>query len=117
MAEHLRIVLPSEIADELVSDGVAVRPLGTRGGLLSEPVTLAIEAVNTGSALVSIAVGIATCKRLATAVLRRREPADPDQLTISITVNGESRSLDVDRTAPDAEDKALDFFVTALDAK
>lgn len=114
MAEHLRILLPKEAADELVAEGMAVRPLDTRGGLLNEPVTLAIEAVNTGSALVSIAVGVATCKRLAAAVLRRQESSDPDHLTISITVHGECRSLEVDRTAPDAEDKALDFFVAVL---
>jgi hypothetical protein len=116
MPDHLRIVLPTELADQLVSDGIAVRPMGTRGALLSEPVSLAIEAVNTGSAMISIAVGLATCKRLAEIILERRRPSEPDQLTIDITVAGESRSLSLDRHAADAQDEILDFLVDALDA-
>lgn len=116
MPDHLRIVLPNELADQLVADGFAVRPLGTRGALLSEPVSLAIEAVNTGSAMVSIAVGLATCRRLAEVILQRRRPSEPDQLTIDVTVAGESRSLSLNRTAADAQDEILDFLVDVLDA-
>ena len=116
MPDHLRIVLPDELADRLVANGVAVRPLGTRGALLSEPVSLVIEAINTGSAMVSIAVGLATCKRLAEVILERRRPSEPDQLTIDITVAGESRRLSLDRNAANAQDEILDFLVDALDA-
>ena len=106
--------MPSEIADELVGEAIAVRPLGTRGSGFSESVNIAIDAINTGSALVSIAVATAACKRLAEASLLRRREGDPDELTISITVGGESQSLSLDRTAPGAVDEAFDFFVTAL---
>ena len=117
LAAHLRILVPSEIADELVGDGIAVRPLGTRGAGVSEAFSIAVDTINTGSAVVSIAIAIPACRRLAKAVLRRRSEAEPDQLTISITVDGERRSLSLDRTAPGAVDEAFDFFVLALDVE
>lgn len=112
-----RVVLPAEIAEELIESGCAVRPFITRGGALSEPISVAVEAINTGSALVSIGLAITTCKRLAAAAVRRRRATDSDDLTISVTVNGKTESLQLDRTAADAEDKAFDFFVTALDVE
>jgi hypothetical protein len=117
MPGSARITVPTQIAEELVADGVAVRPFGTRGGGLGDSINIAVEAINTGSALVSIGLATMTCKRLAAATLRRRRDTDPSELTISITVDGETQSLRLDRTAPDAEDKAFDFFVAALNAE
>jgi hypothetical protein len=117
MARNVRIAVPTEIAEELVADGIAVRAFGVRGGALGETITIAVETINTGSALISIGVAAMACKRLAAATIRRRRDNDPNELTISITVAGEVQSLHLDRTAPDAEDVAFDFFVAALNVE
>lgn len=112
-----RMLLPADLAEELIQDGCAVRPFVARGGAIAEPVSVAIEAINTGAALVSISLAVMTCRRLAAAALRRRGPGDPDELTITITVDGETKSLRLDRTAPNAEDEAFEFFAGALDVE
>ena len=112
MARNVRIAVPTEIAEELVADGIAVRAFGVRGGALGETITIAVETINT-----SIGVAAMACKRLAAATIRRRRDNDPNELTISITVAGEVQSLHLDRTAPDAEDVAFDFFVAALNVE
>jgi hypothetical protein len=117
MPEHLRILVPDVIADELVEDGIAVRPLGTRGPGMAESLSIAVDVINAGSALVSIGLAAAACRRLAETSLRRRGADEPDELTISITVGGESQSLSLDRTEPGAVDAAFDFFVAALDVE
>lgn len=117
MAAHLRISIPNDVAEELVSEGFAVHPLGTRGAGLPESVSIAVDAINTGSALVSIAAATVACKRLAELILLRRRATDPDELTINISVGGELKSLSLDRTAPGAVDEAFDFFVDSLDVE
>ena len=117
MARNVRITVPTEIAEELVADGDAVYSLGVRGGPLGETISIAVEAINTGSALVSIAVALVTCKRLAAAILRRRRDTDPNVLVITVNVAGETRSLRVDRAAPDAEDIASEFLVAVLNVE
>ena len=117
MSGNTRITVPTEIAEELVADGAAVRPFGTRGGGFGDSISIAVEAINTGSALVSIGLAAVTCRRLAAATVRRRRDTDPNELTISITVHGKSQSLRVDRTATDAEDKVFDFFVAAMNVE
>jgi hypothetical protein len=117
MSRYVRVSLPVDVADALVDDGLAVRPLGTRGGPLSEAITIGVEAVNTGSALVTIGVTVTACRRIARALLHRRDEADPDELTLDVVSNGAKKTLRINRTAPDAADKALDFLITALNVE
>jgi hypothetical protein len=113
---YTRISVPTEIAEELIDAKVAVRPITTRGGSTAGVFSMTVDCINTGSAVVSIAVAVATCKRLAAAAIKRRHPADPNIVTFQVTMAGKSESLTVDRTSPTAQDRTLDFFVRALDA-
>lgn len=112
MAGYARLLVPADVADDLVSDGTAVRPIGTRGGVLAEVVKIAIDSLNTGGAVVSVATGVVTCKRLAQAFIRRHRSADPNEVKLTITVGDHSESLDVDLTSPSAEERLFDFFAS-----
>ena len=90
-----------------------VRPIGTRGGVLTEVVTVAIDTVNTGAAVVSVVTAATTCKRLAQAFIRRHRP-DPNEVKLTITVGDHTESLDVDLTNPKAEEQLFDFFAAQL---
>jgi hypothetical protein len=112
--KYIRVALPVEVAGELVGSGLAVKPIATRGANAAEIFSVAVECINTGSAVVSIAVAAATCRRLAAAAIKRRHPPDPDVVTLQITAGGKSKLLTVNRTLPSAEDEAFDFFLAAF---
>src|ERR1019366_468473 len=112
----MRVLLPAELAEDLIGTGDAVRPFVTRGAQLGEVMTIGVDAINTGAALVSITLALKTLKRLATTTLRRRRPTDPDEVTITITVADRTETLQVDRRSPKAEDELLDFLLAAVDA-
>ncbi|KGN29631.1 hypothetical protein N802_11700 [Knoellia sinensis KCTC 19936] len=114
---HVRLNLPQRVADDLISDRTGVRVLRTRGGGLTDAVTIAVESINTGSAAVSVVVAAATCRRLAQAFIRHRRPADPNRASVRITIGDRSELLEVDLTDPGAEDLLFDFFVEAINAK
>ncbi len=57
------IRLPEEIADELIEDGVGEPVFGTRG-TATDVLSIAVDSINTGSALVAVAAGAATCRRI-----------------------------------------------------
>jgi len=85
LSEHVRITLPIGVANDLLDAKLAVVPIATRGPTLAETFTVTVDCINTGSALVSIAVAMATCRRLATAMIKRHHPSDPNTITIKIT--------------------------------
>ena len=114
MARYARLLVPTDVADDLVSDGTAVRPIGTRGGGTAEVLTVAVDAINTASAAVSVAAATVTCKRLAQAFTRRHRPADPAKAKLTITVGDHTESLQVDLTSPQAEEQLFDFFAAQL---
>lgn len=114
MGDYTRLVLPEDVAEDLVSDRTAVRPIRLRGGGFAEAVTIAIDAVNTGSAVVSVTVAANTFRRLAQAFVRRRRPADPARVTLTITVGDRTQALEVDLTAPQAQEQLFDFFAAQL---
>jgi hypothetical protein len=111
----MRVLLPAELAEDLIGTGDAVRPFVTRGAQLGEVMTIGVDAINMGAGLVSITLALRTLKRLATTTLRRRRPTDPDEVTI--TVADRTETLRVDRRSPKAEDELLDFLLAAVDAE
>ena len=113
----MRVLLPAELAEDLIGTSDAVRPFVTRGAQLGEVMTIGVDAINTGAALVSITLTLKTLKRLATTTLRRRRPTDPDEITITVTVADRTETLQVDRRSPKAEDELLDFLLSAVDAE
>jgi hypothetical protein len=113
MADYARLQLPANIADDLIKDGVAVKPLITRGADFSEVLSIATNAVNSGAALVSVVLAVNTFRRLARAFVRRRH--DSTLVTMTMTVGTRTDSLEIDLTSPDAEDILFGFFVSTLD--
>ena len=109
-----RVSLPEDIGDELVAEGVASRPRPTRGAT-SETVSLLIDSINSGAAVVSIAGGIAACGRLAAKMLLRRKASDPDIVEFTaIDGNGNRSTIKINRVDPNAQDQLLDFLLAAL---
>lgn len=114
LAGYVRISLPTEIADELVVEKLALRPILTRGSV-AEAAKFVVEGINTGSAVVSIALASAALQRMVSSILKKRGSTDPGEVTISITMAGETSSIIVDRNSPTAHDETLDFLVSKLD--
>jgi hypothetical protein len=113
----MRVLLPVELAEELIATGDAVRPFVTRGAQLGEVMTIGVDAINTGAALVSISLAVKTLKRLAAEAVRRRRPTDADEVTITVTMAGKTETLQVDRSSPKAQDELLDFLLDAVDVE
>lgn len=63
----MRLEVPADLADELIADGTAVRSYTTRGPGMSDVVQLAMQVVNTGADVITVATAAA-----ATPVLVRR---------------------------------------------
>ena len=116
MPNYARIMAPAEVCDELIDDGVAVRPLTTRGPSAGDAIRIVVDAINTGTAAISIAITAAALRRMAAAFIRRKHPADPDHVRMVIAIGDETRTLEVDRSEPDAEDMLFDFFTETLGA-
>jgi hypothetical protein len=114
---HLRIEVPAEIAEELLSDGLAVRPIATRGAPLAEVLTVAVDSLNSAAALVTIAVGAPSIRKLVGSALRRRAEGESERITMSINRDGETRTISLGRSDPEAEERAFEFFVAAFEAE
>lgn len=114
MGDYARLLVPRDIADDLVSDQTAVRPISTRGGGIAEVITVTVDAINTGSAAVSVAIAVRTCRRLAQAFVRRSRTVEPTNVKLTITVGERTESLTVDLATPQAEEQLFDFFVEQL---
>lgn len=117
MPTHLRIELPAEIAEELIGDGLAVRPIATRGAPLAEVFTVAVDSLNSAAALVTIALGAPTIRKLISVVLRGRAEVEPEPITMSISRDGETRTISLERDDPEAEERAFEFFVAAFETE
>lgn len=115
MPSHVRVALPTDIAEELVRERVAVKPVFTRGSGVVDIISIGVEAINTGSAVVAIAMAGRSCRRLAQSFLARRRE-DEKEINLTITVGDEKQSLQVRRDDPDAEDRIVDFLLTTLSA-
>src|SRR5262245_23736024 len=61
---YMRVSLPESIAEELIDDRLAVRPIATRGGPLTETVAVAIGSLNAVSAMVTIVLGAPAIKKI-----------------------------------------------------
>jgi hypothetical protein len=110
------ISLPNDIADELIDDNLAAQLATTRGPAMADIFSITVDCINTGAAVVSVAVGAAACRRLAVAAIKGHRPPDPNIVTFEVTKGLSSKKLTVDVTLPTAEDEVFDFFVAALSA-
>jgi hypothetical protein len=119
----IELALPDEVARDFVASSVpadgrkwdVVESLSMRSSS-ADVAALVVSAVNTGSAVVTLVVTGNTLRRLARKLLARRRPEDPDVVTLTLSRDGRSHSVTVNRTSPDAEDEALEFLATRLKA-
>jgi hypothetical protein len=86
----LRVELPEELADELVSEGLAVRP-GSRGGLGTILIDTAVSAATT----ISLLQAPDTFTRLAQ-LIKKMFARKPDG--VRMTVKGSKGSVDIELT-------------------
>ncbi|WP_369256955.1 hypothetical protein [Geodermatophilus amargosae] len=103
------IRLPEEIADQLIDEGGAEPVFGARNSVI-DVISIVVESINTGSALVSIVAGGAACRRIARALMRRQEQDGSDDLVISAG----GRTLRVKLSDPAAEDEVSEFLLDLL---
>jgi len=105
MGQAYRIEVPSELAEELVADGTAVRPLSTRGGGLGEIVRLIVDGVNTGASVVTVAAASAATyrvsQRLAAHLGRQRKG---QTITVVLRGPGGERTVTI---LPEATDEKV----------
>lgn len=90
----VRLMLPAEVADELVRSGDAVSPFITRGPVTTDIVHLVIEGINTAAAIVTLtAATTEVYRRVARSVVKRagngkvtiRGPKGESQVSVSNT--------------------------------
>ncbi len=86
---------------------------GTRG-TATDVLSIAVDSINTGSALVAVAAGAATCRRIVRGLVRDRKGSAPDELVLTVRDSKGERKLSVRRGDPAAEDQALDFLLASL---
>jgi hypothetical protein len=112
----VRISMAADLADALVADGIAVRPFLTRGAPGGDLVSMVIDGVNTGAAIVTLLTAEETLRKVAGRVWARLRHRQEDVVTLTITVPGEAKphQLKIHRDDTAATDKILDFLVEAL---
>jgi hypothetical protein len=104
MSRAVRVMLPEDVADELVDEGIAVPAFATRGELTGEVLRIVIDSVNTGASLVTIVTAPSVVMGLAKRV-RQRLDRNKRNVRISVTGPGGSRNLVF---PPDAEVERFD---------
>ena len=111
-ADTITISLPSDVAKDLIADGVATRPFIARGPGAGEIARLIVDDVNTGAAVVTLAVAVNSCRKLAERLWARVRQAD-EVIAITIDVPGmpKPRVLRVRRDDAGGVDKVLDFVI------
>jgi len=111
MPDRIFLELPVDLANELITDGDARGPLVRRRGA-SEILSLVINSINTGSALVSVVAGVAAAKRVARAIARKADAESKGRAVITVTTDGRTHSHTYDAQADGAE-KELEEFMRA----
>jgi hypothetical protein len=102
MAEAVRVSLPADVAQVLLDEHVAVRPVVTRGGGLGEVISLVVEGVNTGANVVTLVTASAAMVRLARALRERLGRGVEGERSVRVRISGPQGecSLVIDETTP-----------------
>lgn len=110
--EFARVLLPADLAEALVDDGIAVRPYETRG-LADDLIRVAIDDVNTASSVVTVVVAAAAVRKFAARLWGRLRKGGDDIVTVTVSVPGaaEPFELKVRRDDAEGQDKVLDFLI------
>lgn len=110
--EFARVLLPTDLADALVDDRVAVRPYETRG-VADELIRVAIDDVNTASSVVTVVVAAVAVRKFAARLWGRLRGGGDDIVTVTVSVPGtaEPFELKVRRDDTEGQDKVLDFLI------
>jgi hypothetical protein len=103
----MRLEVPADLADELIADGTAVRSYTTRGPGMSDAVQLAIQFVNAGADMITVATAAAATpavvRRLWQYVRHKRgEDTDPS-FEIVLRSNGRDTAVELSISLPDED--------------
>jgi hypothetical protein len=98
-----RISVPDELAETLVVEGVAVRPLLTRGGAVSEVIHFLVDGVNTGASVVTVGVATGGLYKLSQRLARflHRDAGAPTRVTFRGPHGERTVPIDRSRTEPE----------------
>jgi hypothetical protein len=112
---EVRLSLPADVADALVADEIAFRPIVTRGPGTGQVVQLIVDGVNTGAAVVTLAVAASSLRKLAERLWEKFRHAD-ENIIMTIILPGAPapRILKIKPGETDSQDRILDFIINAL---
>jgi hypothetical protein len=111
MAGGTRFELPGDLADELIFEGTSVRSLITRGPGFSDAVQIALDVVNTGADVVTVATAAAAMpafvRRLRSYIRRKQRK---DIVRVVFRHDGRETAIELrdDMSDEDAERALLD---------
>jgi hypothetical protein len=116
--EFARVLLPGDLADALVDDGIAVRPYETRG-VAEDVIRVAIDDVNTASSVVTVVVAADAVRKFAARLWGRLRKSGDDIVTVTVSVPGVAGpfELKVRRDDTEGQDKVLDFLIKVFPVK
>jgi hypothetical protein len=106
----IRLELPRDVADELVAERAAVRPLVTRGSGVSDVVQFLLDGVNTGSSVVTVAVAGGGLYTVARRLLDRMERKSGGVVIVVLRGRGGSEELEI---PPDASEEEMAALIVA----
>jgi len=115
--DFIRILLPADLAAELLDDQVAVHPYETRGAA-DELTRMVIDDVNTAASVVTVAMAADAARKFAARLWARLRKSEEEVVTVTVTVPGQGapRELKVRRDDAAGADKVLDFLIEVLPA-
>jgi hypothetical protein len=106
----IRVMVPSEVADEMVADGDAVRPFATRSPAMEEILHFAIEGTTAAAAIVTLVEAEAS-KKLAKLLVARAGNSNinvtgPVEQTLNPDPPGETPAASLEAPASDDVDES-----------
>ncbi len=110
MSGNIVVGLPSSVAEDLVSAGSAKNVPPIRGGDLGDLIRVTVDFLNTGAAVVTMAMGAKAARDIARSLLRQRGEHKPATITVTVTRGRDSHSLTVRTDESVAEESVRDFL-------
>lgn len=115
MAELIRLEVPTDIAQELIQEGEAVRARGTRGGPAAEFLSVALDVANDSSSIVTLALATPVARKIVLKMYNRRRA---DTASLQIGWEGEEpRTIPVRSEDPEDIEAAVVALMDVLKSR
>jgi len=109
------LALPYEVADELLADGVAERPVITRGDTLNHIIGIIVDGIDSGAALITLGAAGMAAKCLAASLIARIKKQDQLTVRIRFVSGGKTHEHLIELDDPDAEARLLEAIIKVLE--